>query len=152
MLFHFKVGIEGGQMQGDQRGQFFRDPFKEGAQLVPAAVQAIQYEVCDLEMDTHIEENAKSFEHWLQGRFAACFIEIGIDGFEVDIGGIDMGEDLSDMRAADKAVGDGHCMQTFGAGEGCGILHILCKDHGFIVGKGDGGRALITAEADEILG
>jgi len=88
-----------------------------------------------------VGEVDQSLEHRLDGTTAQSFVEVVCEGFEVDVRGIHMGEELAPWLRQDLSGRDCHCGDTRRM---AGCRHVGCvleEYDGIIVGKSHAGAA-----------
>ncbi len=79
-------------------------------------------------------------------------IEIFGEGFEVDIGGIDVIVDVVEGFAGDVAVGDHDGFQAEGTSCFADVDHIFPPDGGFVIGEGERGAFVSASKEGNFFG
>ncbi len=147
LVAELEIGMEGGEMERDVGAEMREDPFGELAGFGRIVVERGDDEIGELKPDAgFVFEPGKHVEDRLQmgeGEFA---VEIFGEGFEVDVGGINVVVDVVEGFAGDIAVGDHDGFEAMGLGGFADVNNVFAPDGGFVVGEGDGIAAVLQGE------
>jgi len=147
-----EIGMEGGEVERDVGAEMREDPFGELAGLVGIVVERGDDEIGELKPDVgFVFEPGKHVEDGLQMGEGDFAVEIFGEGFEVDVGGINVVVDVVEGFAGDVAVGDHDGFEAVRLGGFADVNDVLAPDGGLVVGEGDGIAAVLQGEEGNLL-
>ena len=127
---------------GDEGGDLF--------EFVVAVVDGGDEQGGDFEPDFGVMgEVAEGLEDGLEGGAAESVVEILVEGFEVDVDGVEPGAGEVDGLGGEVAVADEDVGEALGAGADGTVGGEFHEDGGFGVGVGDAGALVVEGGLDE---
>jgi len=153
LVLEFEIGMKCGEVQRNIRAQIGENPVGEFASFGGIIVERGDHEIGDLKPDVgFLLEPFQSFEHGREMRQRDFSVEMFGQGFEVNVGGVDMVVDVVEGFAGDVAVGDHDGFEAVGLGGLADVDDVFAPDGGFVVGEGDGSAAVFFGEQRNVFG
>src|SRR5208337_3322166 len=152
-IAELEIRMEGGEVERDVGAEMRENPFGELAGFDGIVVERGNDEIGELKPDaSFVLEPGKHVEDGLEmgeGEFA---VEIFGEGFEVDVGGVNVVVDVVEGFAGDVAVGDHDGSKAVGLSGFADVNNVFAPDGGFVVGEGDGIAAVLQGEERNLFG
>ena len=108
-------------------------------------------EVGELDPDTGLLHGEDGVEHGLQTAAADTTVDVVAEGFEVDVGGIEVGQEVAQGLLTDVACCDEDIPQTCLMGQTGAVGDVFEVGEGFGIGVGDAWTVVLLTEGDEGL-
>src|SRR6267142_4289127 len=131
-----EVGMEGGEVQRDVGAEVGEDPIGEFARLGGIIVQGGNHQVGDFEPDIGLVfEPLQRFENGLQMSEGNLAVETFGEGFQVDIGGVNVIVDVVEGFASDVTVRNHHPFQSILFRGLADVDYVFAPDGWLVVGE-----------------
>jgi hypothetical protein len=153
LVAELEIGMEGGEVERNAGAEMREDPFGELASFGGIVVERGNDEIGELEPDVgFVFEPGEHVEDGLEMGERDFAVEIFAEGFEVDVGGVNVVVDVVEGFAGDVAVGDHDGFEAVELGGFADIDDVFAPDGGFVVGEGDGIAAVLQGEERNLFG
>ena len=152
-LCHMIGGVVAGQVQGDEAVDR-SDPAGELVDFVFVVIETGDQKRGQLDMADASGGFDRALD-WLERAVAVAVVKGSMEGFEIDLHGIDVGQDFLERLGIDQAIGDENRLQTRLMGQPAGVEHVFERDEWLVVGEGDADIAVDLfgqGDIDEFLG
>jgi hypothetical protein len=148
-----EIGMEGGEVERDVGAEMLENPFAELAGFGGIVVEGGDDEIGELKPDVgFVFEPGEHVEDGLEMGERDFAVEILGEGFEVNVGSVNVVVDVVESFARDVAVGDHDGFEAVGLGGFADVNDIFAPDGGFVVGEGDGIAAVLLGEERNLFG
>ena len=153
LVLQLKIRMECGEVEGDIRAKMGEDPVGEFASFGGIVIERGNHEIGDLEPDVgFIFEPSERVENRLKMGESDFAVEIFGEGFEVDIGGIDVVVDVVEGFAGDVAVADHDGFQAERLRGFADVDEVFAPNGGFVISEGKRVAAVLAGENRDIFG
>jgi len=153
LVAELEIGMEGGEVERNVGAEMREDPLGELASFVGIVVKRGDDEIGQLKPDSgFIFEPGEHVEDGLQMGESDFAVEIFAEGFEIDVGGVNVVVDVVEGFAGDVAVGDHDGFEAVKLGGFADVNDVFAPDGGFVVGEGDGTAAVLQSEERNLFG
>lgn len=153
LVAELEIGMEGGEVEGDVGTEMGEDPFGEFASFVGIVVERGDDEIGELEPDLgFVFEPGEHVEDGLEMGERDFAVEVFAEGFEVDVGSVNVVVDVVEGFAGDVAVGDHDAFEAVELGGFADVNDVFAPDGGFVVSEGDGIAAVLQSEKRHLFG
>ena len=153
LIAKLEIGMKGGEVEGNVWAEMGEDPLGEFAGFGGIVVEGGDHKIGDFEPDgSFVLEPFESLQDGREVGERDFAVEIFREGFEVDVGGVDVVVDIVKGFAGDVAICDHDGFQAVGPGGFADVDDVLTPDRGFIVGEGDGVAAIFEGESGDVFG
>lgn len=153
LVAKLEIGMEGGEVEGDVGAEMREDPFGELAGFGGIVVERGDNEIGELEPHAgFVFEPGEHVQHGLKMSESDFAVEVFGEGFEVDVGGVNVVVDVVEGFAGDVTVGDHDGFEAVELGGFADVNDVFAPDGGFVVGEGDGIAAVLLGEERNLLG
>ena len=150
---HFPVGVEGGEVDGDVGTQAFDDPLGHGLKFGFGVVFSGDQQGGDFQPGVGFALDVfQRFQHRLQVGAGEFPVEFFVEGFQVDVGGVHVAEELGAGFGGDVAGGDGDRANAFFAAGLGGVDGVFQEDDRVVVGVGDAAAAELARCFGQLFG
>ena len=152
LVLELEIGMEGGEVERNVGAEVGENPVDQFACFVGIVVEGGDHEIGELEPDgSFVLEPEKGVEYRLKVSEGDFAVESFCEGFEIDVGGVDVVVDVVERFAGDVAVGDHDGFEAAGLGGFADVDNVFAPDGGFVVGKGDGVAAVFAGEFGDLF-
>ncbi len=150
---HFEVGVEGGEVEGEVVAAGFENPVDHAFEFFVGIVAGGDDEVGEFDPDVgFVVEIRYSVEDVGEVGESEFVVEGFGEGFEVYVGGVDVGVDFVACFFCDVSGGDHDATDVaFVSGFG-DVYDPFAPDGGVVVGVGDGWAVVFYGEVDDVIG
>ena len=153
LVAELEIGMEGGEVERNVGAKMGEDPFGELAGFGGIVVEGGNDEIGDFEPDMgFVLEPGEHVEDGLEMGEGELAVEIFGEGFEVDVGSVNVVVDVVEGFAGDVAVGDHDGFEAVELGGFADVNDVFAPDGGFVVGEGDGITAVLQGEKRNLFG
>jgi len=147
-VLHFVLREETGEMERTIGKVIVAEPLAEATEM-GGILHGRNQEVGDFEPYTCGFEGEKRVENGCEGGTTHFTIDVVTQGFEVDIGCIEVWGKLLERCGIDVASRHKYVLQTVGMCQLTGLEGVFKPCEGFGIGVGDGGQMVVDAELYE---
>jgi len=149
----FEVGMKRGEVQRHVGAKIRKNPVGELARFRFVVVERGNHQICELEPDIRfIFQAQKCFEDWREMRQRDFAVELFGEGFQVDVGGVDVIVNIVKGFARDIAVRHHDGFQAALVSHGANVDDVLGPDGGLVIRKRNRGAAVVDREFDDLRG
>ena len=127
-------------------------PLAKVANGVHVVVDARDDEVGQFDPYACIVHGEDGVEHGGKMAAAALLVDVVAEGFDVDVGGIDEGDDVVQGFWADVSCCDEYVPQVVFVGESCDVGDVFDVGEWLSIGVGDAGALVLEADVDHLIG
>ncbi len=153
LVAELEIGMKCGEVERNVGAEMGEDPFGELASFGGIVVKGGNHEIGDFEPDGgFVFEPLESLQDGFEVGESNLAIEIFGEGFEIDVGGIDVVVNVVKSFASDVAIGDHDGFEAIGPGGFANVDDVFAPDGGFVVGEGDGVTTVLQGEFGNVLG
>jgi len=153
LVAELEIGMEGREVERNAGAEIGEDPFGELASFDGIVVERGDDEIGELKPDMgFVFEPGEHVENGLEMGKRDFAVEVFAEGFEVDVGGVNVVVDVVEGFTGDVAVGDHDGFQAVELGGFADINDVFAPDGGFVVGEGDGIAAVLQGEERNLIG
>jgi len=153
LILQLKIGMECGEVQGDVGPEMRQDPSGELVRFRWIIVKSGDHEVGDFEPDIgFVLQPSESVENGLQVGEGDFAVEILGEGFQVNIGAIDVVVNVVEGFPGDVPVGDHDGFEAERPGSFADIDDVLAPDGRFVVSERNGGTTVFLGEQRHFFG
>ena len=146
------AGEEAGEVEWGVGQLVVDEPSAHFADHIGVVVDIGDDEVGELDPHTGIAHGEDGVEHGLQMAAADALVDGVAEGFQVDVGGIEVGQKVAQGLLTDVARGDEDVPETCLMGQTGAVGDVFEVGEGFGVGVGDARTVVLLAEGHEDLG
>jgi hypothetical protein len=144
--------MECGEMQRNVWAQVQQNPVSELSRFFRVVVQRGNHQVRNFKPHGRfIFQPLESFQDWREVRQRGFAVEGFGEGFQVDVGCVDVVVDVVESFVGDVAVGDHDGFQAVLFRGLADIDDVLAPNGGLVVGEGDGVAAVLQGEQRNVL-
>jgi hypothetical protein len=152
LILQLEIGMKSGEVQGDLWTQIGEDPLGEFAGFCRIVVEGRDHEVGELEPDVgFVFEPEEGVQHGLEVGERDFAVEIFGEGFQVNIGGVDVVVNVVKGLAGDVAVRNHDGLQTERPGGFANVDDIFAPDRGLVVSESNGAATVFFCEERYVL-
>jgi hypothetical protein len=152
LVLQLKIRMECGEVEGDIRAKMGEDPVSEFASFGGIIVECGNHEIGNFEPDVgFVFQPEQGVENRLKMGQSDLSVEIFGEGFEVDVGGIDVIVDVVEGFAGDVAVANHDGFQAERLSGFANVDDVLAPNCGFVVGERQRGAIILSGKKGNIF-
>lgn len=151
-VVHAVTWEETAEMERNVKQLVVGHPTAEGVYAISGVVDAWYDQVGEFYPHASVAHGKNGIKHGLQRASAHPTIDIVAEGFQVDIGGIDIGQQVAKRLLTDIARCDENVPQSLLMRQPCCVSHVFYPCERFGVGIGDAGAPLLNANINHLFG
>ena len=145
--------MEGSEVERNVGTEIGENPVGEFTGFVGIVIERGDHEIGKFEPDVgFVLEPGERVENGLEMGESDLAVEIFGEGFEIDVGGVDVIVDVVERFAGDVTVGDHDGFEAAGLGGFANVDDVFAPNGGFVVGESDGAAAVLDGEQRNVFG
>ena len=150
-ILHLIAGEESAEMERSISEAVGDEPLAHLADHGHIVVDARDDEVSEFDPYVRLFHGENSVEHWLQVSATDALVDLVAEGFQVNIGSIEIRQEISQRLLTDITRCNEDVPESFLMRQTRRIYHIFYIGKGFGVGVGDAWAVVLLTEADDLF-